>query len=56
MSRLLSLERRNAYLRFTPLSLVSVYKIKCLRCNNSFNLKVLVSRKSCTKILFHVIV
>ena len=38
------------------LSLVCACKIKCLCCNNSFNLNVFVARKSCTKILFHVVV
>ena len=37
-------------------SLVCAGERKCLRCNNSFNLNVYVARKSCTKILFHVIV
>ena len=38
------------------LSLVCVCERKCVRCNNSFNLSVYVSCKSCTKILFHVVV
>jgi len=53
MSRVLFLER---VLALHPLSFVSACKRKCLFFNNSFNLNVLVSPKSCTKILFHVIV